>query len=106
MISPSKALTLRDWLEDFKKSSRRASAVEPVALSVVKMAEDADPSIVGRLADVGVAPGEMISYFGRSPLGEPLYISVQGTVLALRFDEAELIEVSEDGTPRSFKGAN
>jgi len=48
----------------------------------------------------------MISYFGRSPLGEPLYISVQGTVLALRFDEAELIEVSEDGTPRSFKGAN
>lgn len=102
MISSLKSLSLKKWLEDFNKSSRRASAVAPVDLVVVNMAEDADVSIAGRLADVGVSPGETISYFGRSPLGEPVYVSVQGTVLALRFDEAEMIEVSENASKGSI----
>lgn len=97
--------TLRRWLERFSASARRASSTDPVALTVVRVTgeteAEADGGIIGRLSDVGIAPGETIHYFGRSPLGEPLYISVRDTVLALRFEEAELIEVVENGSQGS-----
>lgn len=66
-----------------------------VRLSVVNVSSDGEPLVVGRLADLGILAGEEISYFGRAPMGDPVFVSVRDTVIALRTVEAELIEVRE-----------
>jgi Fe2+ transport system protein FeoA len=70
---------------------------EGTKLSVVSVSSMGDKSLLGRLGDLGVGPGEEILYFGRAPLGEPVYISVRETVLALRMVEASLIQVEGVG---------
>jgi Fe2+ transport system protein FeoA len=51
--------------------------------------------MIGRLADVGVLPCDVVEYLGCAPLGVPLFIEVRETTLALRSDEAALILVRE-----------
>lgn len=46
-----------------------------------------------RLLDLGFIPGTKIKALRKSPLGEPVAYLVKGTVLALRKEEAELIEI-------------
>ncbi|MCS1408775.1 MAG: Fe(2+) transport protein A [Verrucomicrobia subdivision 3 bacterium] len=50
------------------------------------------PSLT-RLREMGVLPGTKILLVRRAPLGDPLEISVRGSLLSLRRQETELIEV-------------
>lgn len=91
------ALTLREWVAERGAvvPGCRASGVEPVALEVVSLSDDLHVAMAGRLADIGAGPGETIFYFGCAPLGEPIYVSIRETVLALRFEEADLLQIRE-----------
>lgn len=86
------SINLADWVRNKKSSQEVSLVVSGVALSDV--ADTA--SILGRLGDLGVSAGETIQYFGRAPLGEPIYICVRETVIALRLSEAALISVSDE----------
>ena len=46
-----------------------------------------------RLLELGFTPGQEITLIARSPFKDPLAISVRGTIIALRSDEAECIKV-------------
>lgn len=50
--------------------------------------------VVGRLADLGLFPGEYFEYRGSAPFGEPHMIEIRGSTFALRTDEAQWISVS------------
>lgn len=96
--SPS-ALSLLDWaMSDLGRKAFRmlkaSSGNQPIWLEVVGLKEDQSASqLIGRLGDLGFQPGEPISVLGHAPLGEPLFIEVRETVLALRSEEASFILV-------------
>ncbi len=46
-----------------------------------------------RLYDLGFIPGTIITVVFESPLGDPVAYNVRGTLIALRRDESENIEV-------------
>jgi ferrous iron transport protein A len=50
-----------------------------------------------RLADLGVLPGTLITAVNRSPLGDPVAYEVRGSVIAIRREDAESIEVEDAG---------
>lgn len=49
-----------------------------------------------RLRELGVLPGTRITLVRRAPLGDPIEISVRGSLLSLRQQEAERIDVKPD----------
>ena len=49
-----------------------------------------------RLREMGVLPGTRITLVRRAPLGDPLEISVRGSLLSVRAQEAERIEVEPE----------
>lgn len=49
-----------------------------------------------RLREMGVVPGTRVQLVRRAPLGDPIEISVRGSLLSLRRSEAELIEVNPE----------
>ncbi len=63
------------------------------AVAALEPGDAGEGAVLGRLADLGVAAGETIRYFGRAPLGEPIFICVRETVIALRLNEAAMIFV-------------
>lgn len=86
---------LAEWAMSHSDKLKSDDSVEETPLVVVTVSREGDPSVLGRLGDLGLSGGEKISYFGRAPLGEPIYICVRETVIALRFAEASLIEVNQ-----------
>jgi len=46
-----------------------------------------------RLRELGLLPGTLVQLVRRAPLGDPLEISIRGSLLSLRKSEAELIEI-------------
>ena len=46
-----------------------------------------------RLRELGLLPGTLVKLIRRAPMGDPLEISVRGSLLSLRKSEAEMIEV-------------
>ncbi len=46
-----------------------------------------------RLRELGLLPGTLVKLIRRAPLGDPLEISVRGSLLSLRKAEAEQISV-------------
>lgn len=50
-----------------------------------------------RLLDLGLVPGASVSALRRAPLGEPLWVSVEGCEIALRRSEAEAISLESQG---------
>lgn len=46
-----------------------------------------------RLRELGLLPGTLVKLIRRAPMGDPLEISVRGSLLSLRKSEAELIAV-------------
>lgn len=50
-----------------------------------------------RLMELGFTPGQEVSVVARSPFKDPLAVSVRGTIIALRKDEAECIKINSDG---------
>jgi len=49
-----------------------------------------------RLREMGVVPGTRIQLVRRAPLGDPIEISLRGSLLSLRKSEADLITVTTD----------
>lgn len=50
-----------------------------------------------RLRELGVLPGTRIQLVRRAPLGDPIEISVRGSLLSLRKEEADQIAVHPQG---------
>ena len=50
-----------------------------------------------RLADLGLLPGTLIEPIMRSPMGDPVAYSVRGSVIAIRREDAAMIEVERAG---------
>lgn len=46
-----------------------------------------------RLLEIGFTPGQEVTLLSRSPFKDPLAISVRGTIIALRSEEAECIKI-------------
>ncbi len=46
-----------------------------------------------RLLDLGFIPGTIIKAIRKSPLGDPVAYRIKGTVLALRKEETDLIQI-------------
>jgi len=49
-----------------------------------------------RIRDMGIVPGSMIKVEGRAPLNDPVAIRVLESVVSLRNNEADFIEVEVD----------
>ena len=49
-----------------------------------------------RMVDLGILPGTRIENVMPSPLGDPIAYRVRNAVVALRNEQAELIEVEEN----------
>ncbi|MBA2333511.1 MAG: FeoA family protein [Pyrinomonadaceae bacterium] len=50
-----------------------------------------------RMVDLGILPGTLIENVMASPLGDPVAYRIRSAVIALRREQAELIEVEEEG---------
>jgi Fe2+ transport system protein FeoA len=46
-----------------------------------------------KLIELGLIEGQVLSVLFRAPLGDPMAIDIDGSVLSLRLSEAELIQV-------------
>ena len=53
-----------------------------------------DPVLVERLYEIGFAPGESIELQSKVLFGDPIVVSIRGTSIALRKEEAQCIEVT------------
>ncbi len=53
-----------------------------------------DPSVVQRLAELGLFEGEQVEFLGTAPLGDPIEIRIGNTHLSLRQAEAAGVSVA------------
>jgi ferrous iron transport protein A len=51
-----------------------------------------------RLMELGFTPGQEVTVVAKSPFKNPLAVSVRGTIIALRKDEAECIKINSNGS--------
>lgn len=49
--------------------------------------------ISSKLTEMGLVAGQLITTLFRAPFGDPIAIELNGTVLSLRLEEAQFIEV-------------
>jgi ferrous iron transport protein A len=50
-----------------------------------------------RMLDLGILPGTKVEVDMKSPLGDPTAYRIRGAVVALRREQAQLIEITEEG---------
>ncbi|HBV86401.1 FeoA family protein [Desulfosporosinus sp.] len=48
-----------------------------------------------RILDMGIVPGTILTCIGRAPAGDPIAYLVRDTVIALRSEDARLINVEQ-----------
>ena len=70
----------------------RLSDLEQGSSAVIEFLPTGDPSLT-RLRELGLLPGTRIQLIRRAPMGDPIEISVRGSLISLRKKEAELIEI-------------
>ncbi len=61
----------------------------------VRVVGIANSALRPKLLEMGLVVGKEISVLFKAPFGDPIAIDVQGYVLSLRLDEADLIDVEE-----------
>ncbi len=61
----------------------------------VRVVGIANSALRPKLLEMGLVIGKEISVLFKAPFGDPIAIDVQGYVLSLRLDEADLIDVEE-----------
>ena len=49
--------------------------------------------ISSKLTEMGLVSGQLITTLFRAPFGDPIAIELNGTILSLRLEEAQFIEV-------------
>jgi len=70
----------------------RLSDLEQGSSAVIESLPTGDASLT-RLRELGLLPGTRIQLIRRAPMGDPIEISVRGSLISLRTKEAELIEI-------------
>jgi len=55
---------------------------------------DAEKGMRRRLLDLGLVPGTKIEVIRKSPLGDPTLYLIRGAMIALRQEEARLVNVA------------
>ncbi len=73
-----------------------ARDMEPGETAVVRSLE-LEGQTRRRFLDLGLVPGTLIEAVMKSPLGDPMAYRFRGTVVAIREEDAERIEVERDG---------
>ena len=71
---------------------QRLSDLEQGTSAVITSIPSGDTSMT-RLRELGLLPGTTIKIIRRAPLGDPIEISVRGSLISLRANEAKLIEM-------------
>lgn len=71
---------------------QRLSDLEQGTSAVIASIPAGDTSMT-RLRELGLLPGTTIKIIRRAPLGDPIEISVRGSLISLRANEAKLIEM-------------
>ena len=66
----------------------------PTGAMGVVVALPAGNAALTRLREMGLVPGTRFTLVRRAPLGDPIEISLRGSLLSLRRSEAELIEIT------------
>jgi len=77
---------------------RKLSDLPIGATAVVHSLEGGLPSLT-RLREFGMLPGVQVRLVRKAPLGDPMEISVRGSLLSVRRTEAEAIEVTVTDDP-------
>ena len=68
------------------------SDLEQGASAVIESIPTGNTSMT-RLRELGLLPGTRIQLIRRAPMGDPIEISVRGSLISLRKKEADLIEI-------------
>ncbi|MBT5925803.1 MAG: ferrous iron transport protein A [Verrucomicrobia bacterium] len=68
------------------------SDLEQGTSAVIDFIPTGDASMT-RLRELGLLPGTRIQLIRRAPMGDPIEISVRGSLISLRKQEADLIEI-------------
>jgi Fe2+ transport system protein FeoA len=93
------ATSLLDWVrsEVGKTALRKSRGREAVCLQVLglKSVDSSNSQLIGRLGDLGFQVAEPIAILGHATLGEPLFVEIRETVLALRSEEASCVLVGD-----------
>jgi len=66
----------------------------PTGTSAVVEALPGGSASLTRLREMGLVPGTRFTLVRRAPLGDPIEISLRGSLLSLRQSEADMIEVT------------
>jgi len=66
--------------------------LQPGDQAVIRDFTSSDDSLL-RFRELGMLPGTPVSLIRRAPLGDPLELSVRGSLLSVRAHEAKLIEI-------------
>lgn len=69
----------------------RLSSVQPGRLAFVQAIENAE--LKPKLMEMGIVKGQALFVLFKAPLGDPIAVNVNGYILSLRLDEADLIRV-------------
>lgn len=54
-----------------------------------------------RMMDLGIIPGTLIQAEFDSPMGDPVAYKIRGTLVALRREQAEYIDIEPQNTPQT-----
>ena len=68
----------------------------PIGTRAKVISVNGNNAITKRLMEMGVVPGVSVRVIKSAPFGDPLEIRVRGYHLAMRKNEADTIEVSEE----------
>lgn len=68
----------------------------PIGTSAKVVAVHGNNAITKRLMEMGVVPGVSLRVVKSAPFGDPLEIRVRGYNLAMRKNEADAIEVTDE----------
>lgn len=68
--------------------------LDHIALQQVVEIVSVDQSpISSKLTEMGLVSGQLVTALFKAPFGDPIAIELNGTVLSLRLEEAQFIEV-------------
>lgn len=70
--------------------------INPGEYARVRSLERGEGNIRRRLLDLGLVPGTLIQNIRRSPLGDPTLYAIRGAMIALRKEEAGLVNVDKE----------
>jgi len=75
------------------EDSHSLGLIELPSSQKLEICSISDNELSPKLTEMGLFTGRQIQILFRAPLGDPIAIDIDGTVLSLRLEEASLIKV-------------